>query len=101
MCHMIAETDEELHVMAEHIGMPRRAYQGDHYDVPLERRALAVAAGAVEVTQRQLVALLWLKLHDLPMLEPATAVARMIARRSEMRGRGSLRSRHARISEGV
>lgn len=54
MSHMIADTPEELHAMADRIGVARRWYQGDHYDVALSKRALAVAAGAIEVTLRQL-----------------------------------------------
>ena len=53
MSHMIADDEVELHAMADHIGMHRRWYQGDHYDVPLDRRSLAVAAGAVTITYRQ------------------------------------------------
>lgn len=60
MCHMIADTDEELHAMAKRIGVARRWHQKpgtpqSHYDVCLAKRALAVKAGAVEITQRELV----------------------------------------------
>ena len=55
MCHMAADTEAELHAMADLIGVARRHHQGDHYDVCLQMRAKAVAAGAIEVTQRQLV----------------------------------------------
>lgn len=54
MCHMIADTEAELHAMADRIGVARRWYQGDHYDICLAKRALAVAAGALEVTRMQL-----------------------------------------------
>lgn len=53
MSHMIADTEAELHAVAHRIGMRRQWYQGDHYDVPLEERARAVAEGAVEITYRQ------------------------------------------------
>lgn len=53
MCHMIADTEDELHAMAERIGIAVRWHQGDHYDIALSKRALAVAAGAVEITLRQ------------------------------------------------
>jgi hypothetical protein len=53
MSHMIADTDDELHVMAAHIGMKREWHQGDHYDVPLPRRAHAITLGAVAITWRQ------------------------------------------------
>lgn len=54
MCHMIADTEDELHAMASRIGIRRRWYQGDHYDICLAKRALAVQHGAVEVTMRQI-----------------------------------------------
>ncbi|MEM9725011.1 MAG: DUF4031 domain-containing protein [Pseudomonadota bacterium] len=59
LCHMVADTLEELHAMADAIGMPRQAYQGPpktrhpHYDVPLEMRAEAVRLGAIEIGVRQ------------------------------------------------
>lgn len=59
MCHMIADTEEELHAMADKIGVQRKWFQGDHYDITKTKRALAVKAGAREITQRQLAALVW------------------------------------------
>jgi hypothetical protein len=58
MCHMIADTDEELHAMAAQIGVARKWHQAppkhdSHYDISLGCRANAVAAGAVEITWRQ------------------------------------------------
>jgi len=59
MCHMLADTDDELHAMADTIGVARRWWQspertgGSHYDIALSKRALAVAAGAVEISWRQ------------------------------------------------
>ena len=61
MCHMIADTQDELHVMASKIGVQRKWFQYDgeitrgHYDICLKMRAQAVALGAVEITQRELV----------------------------------------------
>lgn len=57
MCHMIADTREELDAMADRIGLQRKwiQYPGqhrEHYDICLAKRALAVAAGAVEITMR-------------------------------------------------
>jgi Protein of unknown function (DUF4031) len=46
----------ELHEFAEHLEIPRRGFGGDHYDVPEEYVARVVAAGAVVVTGRELVA---------------------------------------------
>jgi hypothetical protein len=55
--HLVSDTDyDELHAfVAEHLGMPRRAFQGDHYDVPEELYAVAVAAGAEAVGCRELL----------------------------------------------
>jgi hypothetical protein len=62
MCHMLADTPDELHAMADKIGVARRWYQRDastpHYDVCMSMRALAVAAGAIEVDRRGTVAVI-------------------------------------------
>ena len=60
MCHMIADTEEELHEMARKIGMKREWFQTGsvwHYDVSLNKRAKAVLYGAVEVSTKELIAL--------------------------------------------
>ena len=59
MCHMIADTDTELLKMADTIGVARRWHQHpgtrrSHFDVCLSKRALAVTAGASEVTMLEL-----------------------------------------------
>lgn len=58
MCHMIADTEDELLAMADKIGVQRKWHQypgthRTHFDIALSKRALAVAAGAVEITWRQ------------------------------------------------
>lgn len=58
MCHMIADTTEELNAMADKIGVARKwiQYPGssrEHYDICLSARAKAVAAGAIEITWRE------------------------------------------------
>ena len=55
MCHMMADTEAEIHEMADAIELDRRHFQGDHYDVSLEYRARAVRRGAREITQREMV----------------------------------------------
>jgi Protein of unknown function (DUF4031) len=87
MCHMIADTEAELHDMAARIGVERRWYQGDHYDIALAKRALAVAAGAVEITWRQCSAMVHLQAAGEPMGNPHTAMARMIASKAHRAGR--------------
>jgi len=60
MCHMIADSHEELVTMARSIGVAEKWLQWrgthrEHFDVCLSKRVLAVRAGAVELTQRELV----------------------------------------------
>ncbi len=47
---------EELHAFAARAGIPRRAFDGDHYDVPAVLHDRIVAAGARQVSSRELVA---------------------------------------------
>ncbi|MFV0306556.1 MAG: DUF4031 domain-containing protein [Desertimonas sp.] len=55
-CHLVSdESYEELHDFVAALGIPRRAFQGDHYDIPEEHRDTMVAAGATEVASRDLV----------------------------------------------
>lgn len=52
-CHLLADTLDELHVMAQSIGLKREWFQdkrsGKHYDLVPSKRAAAVAAGAIEL----------------------------------------------------
>jgi hypothetical protein len=57
--HLVSDTSyDELHRFAERLGVPRRAFERDHYDLPSHRDADAVRAGAVEVSSREVVRLL-------------------------------------------
>ena len=47
---------DELHVFAAQVGVPARGFDRDHYDVPAEWYDAVVAAGAVPVSSRELVA---------------------------------------------
>jgi len=51
-CHMRADSEDELHAMAEKIGCRKTWFQGDHYDLTASRRVLAVKYGAVELGRR-------------------------------------------------
>jgi 8-oxo-dGTP pyrophosphatase MutT (NUDIX family) len=54
--HLVSDTStEELHAFAALAGIPRIAFEGDHYDVPDRHHAALVAAGAVPVPARELV----------------------------------------------
>lgn len=78
MCHMFADTDEELHEMARRIGVARRWHQRpdcpflstckpacaecligvtaswSHYDIAITKRAKAISLGATEIQWRDL-----------------------------------------------
>lgn len=55
--HLVSDASyEELHAFAASVGLPRRAFERDHYDVVDERFASVVAAGATVVSSREIVA---------------------------------------------
>jgi len=62
MCHMIGDTPDELHAMADRIGIARKWFQQPpkasfwHYDSAKSKRAEAVAAGAIECDRNTFVA---------------------------------------------
>ncbi len=49
------ESYEELHEFADRLEIPRRAFQGDHYDVPEDYRLRAIQLGAEPIEARDLV----------------------------------------------
>lgn len=54
--HLVSDSSlAELHEFALRMGIPRRGFDLDHYDVPERRYDELVAAGAEPVTMRQLV----------------------------------------------
>jgi len=78
MCHMVSETDEELHAMADRLGLKRSWHQKagtvhSHYDIAQSKRKLAVHYGAIEITRSQLGMILKRKREDLA-LKKAKAV---------------------------
>ncbi|MEV7284519.1 DUF4031 domain-containing protein [Streptomyces sp. NPDC093252] len=57
--HLISDASyAELHLFAAGLGVPPRAFERDHYDLPSERYRDAVRAGAREVSSREVVRLL-------------------------------------------
>ncbi len=54
--HLVSDASlDELHEFAGRMGIPRRGFDLDHYDVPERKYDELVAAGAEPVTIRQLV----------------------------------------------
>jgi predicted HAD superfamily phosphohydrolase len=54
--HLVSDTSyDELHAFAERLGIPRHAFQGDHYDVPEALRDEALTLGAVPASARQII----------------------------------------------
>lgn len=60
-CHMISDTEDELHELALKIGLKRSWFQiaknGSlpHYDLVASKRKLAVQNGAIEIDRNQLI----------------------------------------------
>lgn len=59
MSHMIADSSGELLAMADRIGLKRRWLQkagtaDEHFDIGMGLRAKAVAAGALEISMKEL-----------------------------------------------
>ena len=60
-CHLLADTEEELHAFAQKIGMKRAWFQDGethsmpHYDLVANRRKMAVKLGAIEISRKELI----------------------------------------------
>ncbi|MER9665500.1 DUF4031 domain-containing protein [Mesorhizobium sp. M0130] len=59
MCHMLADSTDELLGMADKIGVDRKWLQKagtphEHFDIALSKRGLAISAGAVKVSRMEL-----------------------------------------------
>jgi hypothetical protein len=55
-CHLVSDVSlDELHAFADANAIPRRGFQGDHYDIPEELRPELIAAGAQVVESRELL----------------------------------------------
>ena len=60
MCHMLADTEEELHAMADAIGVARKHFQNapgktPHYDICQAKKEMALQRGAIEIGFRKTV----------------------------------------------
>lgn len=54
--HLVSDDSyAELHAFAAELGVPRRAFQGDHYDIPARLREDALLLGAQAVPARELL----------------------------------------------
>ena len=54
--HLVSdESLDELHAFARELGVPERAFERDHYDIPEHVHSRAVALGAEHVSGRELV----------------------------------------------
>ena len=55
--HLVSDVSyDELHVFAEMLGAPRRAFDRDHYDIPASRFRSAIWLGASLQSPRELAA---------------------------------------------
>ncbi len=81
--HLVSDVSlAELHLFAGSIGIPDRGFEGDHYDVPEERYAGVVAAGAIPVSSRELLR----RLQQSGLRRPKRRGERVLASRAEGRG---------------
>jgi hypothetical protein len=62
MCHMLADSLDELHAMADKIGIKRKWFQGDastpHYDICQAKRDMAISLGAIVADRKKVVELI-------------------------------------------
>ncbi|MGL4743371.1 MAG: DUF4031 domain-containing protein [Dermatophilaceae bacterium] len=76
--HLVSDASlDELHEFAGAIGIPRRAFEGDHYDIPEERYPDVVAAGARPTSARDLIRSLIASGLRMPKRRGDTGIARV------------------------
>lgn len=66
MCHMIADTSEELQTMAARIGVQAKWVQAagtprEHFDICQSKKQLALDNGAQELGNREFIEIIWAK----------------------------------------
>ncbi|GAA1749212.1 DUF4031 domain-containing protein [Kocuria aegyptia] len=80
--HLVSDTSyEELHEFADRLGVDRRAFDRDHYDVRESQYHAAVAAGALPVDGRQLTRVLVRSGLRVPARARPDRIARVLLRR--------------------
>ena len=63
-CHLVADSEEELHLFSKALGLKRGWFQDSsipHYDLTRKKREAAVKLGAREVSSRWLME--WRRIH--------------------------------------
>lgn len=66
-CHLgSTRSDDELHAFAALLGLSRRSFDRDHYDLTPARRIQAIELGAVEVSPDELMCVLRYDRRGLP-----------------------------------
>ena len=90
-CHLVSdESLDELHAFAAANGIPRRGFQGDHYDVPEEYRDVMIDGGAMVVESRELLRRLkaaGLRLTPAQRRSASAAAAEVTSEASHLAGR--------------
>lgn len=58
-CHLVADSENELHLFAQRLGLKRCWYQKKasypHYDITIKQRKMALELGAIEGTRKQII----------------------------------------------
>jgi hypothetical protein len=93
MSHMISDDEAELHAMATKIGVARKWYQGDHYDITQSAKAKAIKLGAVQITWLQAGTMMTNRRNGYPMGTPETCLQIRERRREDRKRRVALASR--------
>ena len=86
MCHLIADTSEELLAMVDTIGVQRKWIQHsgthrEHFDIAKGKRELALAAGAVAISWEAYAAMVDERGHTGQLGTPEGTVVRFKERR--------------------